>query len=713
MAAEWVTLDLDVDWSRNKFDRYDYVPDEKRVKRFACRGVPVLRVRRMAAAAGGPGGGAVDTQHRLPPEKPSPSPGPAAVAQAPAKAQLDALLASRAEGEAKAQWALSPFDQLLEAAATGAAESVVRLLLRGLHESELGPSHLFLLAEEPVLGAMKLAQAGPRLHVWRLDGDCTDWERAADEEGSVGPRKQPDTEPMRLAEHTRAAVLEALQPLLGASLRAEWLLEGTDMPEPDPLNGSQPKLIPISWAAADAARQAAVEGVAEPAACLAARRFLTCPETFLVFRTAPPRPGCTPGLDVQVLAGANYNKGKILFKEIEGTAGKSSQLNARKLVPATQAALLAALRPLLGTGMAAEWLPRRADEPSADAPMAAQAKAQAQAPAEAEAASLRAQLAELQGALGERALYSYALVSESEWAQLLPACPGSLRLLGPSRGAVLGELRPLLGRRGLGAEWLPGCEVAVAGRGRVKDLEEGWEGAAGEGQGQDERHRYGPRASCESVPPSAIKAPGAKQTLSQTLRSIAAATRAGRLKAAQAAAESVARLLVRDVRDCSRCHVHTLVPPSTFYFVLREDGAGDDPAHLEAWLLEGAAESSGGHVPYGSPPMSYFGAGSTLSFERAVNEAADVFKGTCTDSSFQLLGATQEAVLAALQPLLGNDLKASWVELRLHQKPHGIDPRQGTQELLLGQLFALRHSGASPAAQTHIPVLRLVLDGRP
>ncbi|KAG2488155.1 hypothetical protein HYH03_013298 [Edaphochlamys debaryana] len=48
MVADWVTLDLDIDWSRNTYQGWGrYVAEQDRVTRYPCRGVPVLRVRQV------------------------------------------------------------------------------------------------------------------------------------------------------------------------------------------------------------------------------------------------------------------------------------------------------------------------------------------------------------------------------------------------------------------------------------------------------------------------------------------------------------------------------------------------------------------------------------------------------------------------------------------------------------------------------------------
>ncbi|KAG2488156.1 hypothetical protein HYH03_013299 [Edaphochlamys debaryana] len=516
ITPEWVTLDLDIDWSRNKFDRYDYVPDEKRVKRFACRGVPVLRAQLDALLSSRAEGESlrrqlgeqqrlcaelqalVGEQRRLSGEQLAERLGALAeqlggvaeklqghesrvlelLAEWGARAGLERglkaqLQASEAEvaslrqqlgeqqaamegeldraraqiteaqaardaqaaaelGQAQAQaqvvelqreleslrkagpsqakptaakappapaaataptvWAdrsaLAAFEAATQAAAKGAADAVVELLLRNIHTQELLDAESYFVVMEEVPPSeprsKTLAAATPSLAVWLLaDDDVAPQlveavpggvlKHSGAEQASTARARRDNKHPPaavspRLAKHARAAVLGALVPLLGEGMGAEWLTDcklvnrctwqdpfpwaldpavAASMPvlKAQPVPGAAVPAARSPWAAAEAARQAEAQNVAKVAAQLAARRLHSTDTSYLVFGLAFSR-----FLDVERLEG-RLGDG-LAFKSYSWSLGK----DYGRLLDSSRAALLGAVQAILGDGATAQWL---------------------------------------------------------------------------------------------------------------------------------------------------------------------------------------------------------------------------------------------------------------------------------------------------------------------------------------------------------------------
>ncbi|KAG2488154.1 hypothetical protein HYH03_013297 [Edaphochlamys debaryana] len=248
-----------------------------------------------------------------------------------------------------------------KAAAAAAAGSVVRLLLRKVHTQQLPCNSCFAFSvrlpaaqEQPA----DLANAAtPPLDVWLLEGDhfASAW---GHREAAEQLEFLPEAASLRLVAATRAAVLEALQPLLsGSGLVAEWV-EGRHLNDPyeywgtlwggnlrpggdpgvrDPGPSSRPSkpfltpsvsacreghmstsaIVPTgtlrpasglssAWAPAEEAWRAAAGPAAEGAVQLMLRRLYTVNESYLVFKQEEESligPGRTPDLHPWLLLG--------------------------------------------------------------------------------------------------------------------------------------------------------------------------------------------------------------------------------------------------------------------------------------------------------------------------------------------------------------------------------------------------------------------------
>ncbi|KAG2488158.1 hypothetical protein HYH03_013301 [Edaphochlamys debaryana] len=532
--------------------------------------------------------------------------------------QLESELAGAAEGVSKVegeeeveQQVNPPPSSALRkqgGPAHAAARSVVRLLLRHLHTRELPPaSYLAIDLAAPSGGGEEegagRSEEGP-LRVWALEhaqeaGGRVSYDWAVDQDGLRGP---PDASySLLLSEPARAAVLDALVPLLGEGMGAEWLVDcklvdriagrggGGDglrgaavaaegqrarrgsgvtaavLKISTGANPSEGKDLP--FLAAHAARQRAARGAAEAISRLLSSRLLPGGGCYLVLGEEEEEgvgleEGATPGLHVWLLEGAVCNDNMV------------SCIGVDSLTPGAAAGAA-------GGGKA-----------------------------------------------------------------LLPACPESLRLLEPSRGAVLAELRPLLGRRGLGAEWLPGCcTVAVAGQGRVKDLEEG----------RSTTRLMSVVASAKAAGSASAPPERRADTLDDLLASTPVKARAARQATAQRAVEAAVQLFVKEqlpkLQDFSRIHTQGVPQaPDAFYLVF-EEAAGLDgaPAGLVPWLVEG-----GGRIDYSRHYGMY------VLYANGLVGPPDRVDTRPEESSLKLLEESQQAVLEAMQPLLGPKAQATW-----------------------------------------------------